>query len=98
MLCPSGLTQTVKIIISKHSGPPKDLLRAAAVVAHHAYTHLADSHTGQFQAGIASGYRHPVDQAAVEAVHSYLVDRTTDAVVAGCKAAMVAVAIGARVR
>jgi hypothetical protein len=76
-----------------------DLLRAAAAVAHYAYAHLADSHTGQFQADIASDYRHLVDQAAVEEVHSHLVDYTTDAVVAECKVAIAAAAaIGARVR
>jgi hypothetical protein len=63
------------------------LLQAAAAVVRHVYTHLADSHTDRFQAGIASDYRHQVDQAVVEVVHSHLVDRTTDAV-----------AIGARVR
>jgi hypothetical protein len=76
-----------------------DLLQAAAVVVHHVYIHLADSHTDRFQAGIASDYRHQVDQAVVEVAHSHLVDRTTDAaVVAGCKVAIAAVAIGARVR
>jgi len=78
----------VNHITSKHSGLPKDLRVAAAVV----HTRLVHSHIGQFQVDTASGCHHQADQAAEEVVHSHSADRMVDFAVAECMAAIAALA------